>query len=199
MGMNAKLAADHSFLNRPGQATFVLLKTAGYQLLFFGHTLAFLAGCLLLDDILDFAVEFIGFFLLFALLGQQVLLFFLELLQHGLVLALVACQVLGLASLVVQRLLFLHAIGLQQSGLNIYLGLRVLDACHLLLAVALKLLQVTDTPHSLVEILCAKHEQQGRLHHVLIVGLPNQIGIIGLESLQRLLKRVTLAGQFVHL
>ena len=138
--MHAELAADHPLLHRPRQTSFVLLESAGNELLLLGQTLPFLLGSLLLDDVLDLAVEVIGFLLLFPLLRQQVLLFLLKLLEHVLVLALVACEVLGLALLYSECLLFLDAVALEQFGLDIYLGLRVLDARDLFLAVTLELL-----------------------------------------------------------
>ena len=130
----AEMSADHAFLHRPRQPSFVGLESAGNQLLLFGERgLGRFLG-LLTNHLIDLAVQFIHFLLFLLELLAQVFLFGLELVEHVLLLPLIAFEVLLFAFARTQSRLFVSLIGLQQIVLYVDLRLGVLYTTHLLLA-----------------------------------------------------------------
>ena len=194
-----EMPANHSFLHRPGQTSFVGLKTTGNQLLFLrqrglGRFLRLLA-----DHLVDLLVQLIHFLLFLVDLFGQIFLLTLELIEHILLLAFVAFEVLLLTLAGTKRSLLVVLIRLQQVVLDIDLRLCVLDALYLLLTVMRKLLQVPRTTGQLLKTVATQQKQQRRLLHACKMTLPYHGRVIVLVTLQNLLQRVAGHTELVHL
>ena len=141
----AEMPADHAFLNRPRQTSFVRLKSSGYQFLFFGQRGLRRFIRLFADHFVNLLVQLRYFLLLLLELFVQIFLFALQLAQHILLLAFVTFELVLLTFTGVQNGQLVMFVRFQQIVLHVNLCLRVLYPPHLLLTVTGELSQVSGT------------------------------------------------------